>query len=95
MSTKLTRAQASALRHLAAPPPATRPELQHYSAWRLECSSDWRFIPGVSARTRAWLITNGYAEHHPSASRDMYFAHRITERGREVLRQASPNLSPA
>ncbi|MCT7371893.1 hypothetical protein [Mycolicibacterium llatzerense] len=95
MATKLTRAQQCALRRLASPPLASRPELQHYSAWRLECSSNWRFIPGVSARTRAWLVSNGYAERHPSTDRDMYYAHRITDRGREALRQATADLSHA
>lgn len=86
---RLTPAQQRALHYLASPPPAARPPLQHYSAWRLECTSDWRFIPGVSARTRTWLINHGYAEHHPSADPALYYAHRITDRGRHALQHST------
>lgn len=90
MPTTLTPAQQRALRHLASSPPATRPPLQNYSAWRMECTSDWRFIAGVSAKTRTWLVKHGYAERHPSTDPSLYYAHRITDRGREALRQSTP-----
>jgi len=81
----LTPAQHAALLHLASPPSSTRPQLQSYSDWRFEQSSSWRFIPGTSARTRAWLVAHGYAEKHPSSARELYYAYRITDLGRALL----------
>lgn len=83
----LTPAQHAALRHLAAPPSATRPALQSYSDWRFEQSSSWRFIPGAAVRTRAWLVAHGYAEKHP----ELYYAYRITDLGRALLKPTVRN----
>lgn len=81
----LTPARRRALSHLASPPSPTRPELQSYSDWRFEQTSPWRFIPGVAATTRAWIVAHGYAEKHRSPERELHYAYRITDRGRALL----------